>query len=313
MDDTLASLTEQAKQAATAYETLERQTVEARREQALIYGRALRAIRAQMPSNQDFGQHLVANHLDVRDKIWRSNAMWLAEHEDELVTLLTRCTHSDPSQIRQWVRKQDPNRQPKKGTTKAGVSVAAQDVRDYVRPLIESDAPISVRQLVKDTGHSRIVVEAAIAAERGRKEGIHEAPVEILQLAEAMSLGQKAKDKLAALERRLRLQNEAEFDARVSASVRKHINEYVLPEYNRQLTEADDRLAKYKPPLTFDEYNTLIWALHEDQTDASRRADAFALVRRLRVMLRGPEKDERKPRTLPSTLAELMARRRKAA
>lgn len=311
--NTLASLTEAAQRAATAYETLERSTVEARREQVLIYGRALRAIRKEIPNTQAFGQHLVAHQLDIRDKVWRSDAMWLAEQVDELRISLTHCPQSHPSDIRKWVRKQDPNYQPKKGSSNAGVSKLSHNVRDYVRPLVTSGKPINVQQVAKDTGHSRIIVEAAIAAERGRKEGLDEAPVDILALADAMGLSETAKAKLAALDRRLSRQYAAAFDDAVSAGVRKHIQEYVLPEYNRLLTETDERLAKYKPPLSFAEYSTLVWALHEDQTDVARRADAFALVHRLRVVLRGLEKEEAKPRTLPGSLAEMMARRRRAA
>ena len=120
--DSLTSLTETAKQAATAYENLERQTIEARREAVLAYGRALCAIRKQMPSTQAFGQHLVAHQLDIRNKIWRSNAMWLAERPAELLISLTRCPHSNPNDIRHWVRKQDPNYRPKKKMTRAGIS-----------------------------------------------------------------------------------------------------------------------------------------------------------------------------------------------
>ena len=311
--DTLARLTEEAKQAASMYDTLERQTVEARREQVLIYGRDLLEIRKQLKNTQAFGQHLVDHQLDVRDKMWRSNAMWLAEHEGELAKKLTLCLHANPTNIRTWLRSQDPNYQPKKRSTTAGVSKPTLNVRDHIRPMVESDEPINVTDVVKETGHSRIVVEAAIAAERGRLEGLEEAPIDVFAVADAMGLSATAKAKLAALEAKLRKQHEAEYHTAVSLSVRKHIDEYVLPEYNRMLTEADERLASYKPPLSFPEYNTLLWALHEDQTDPSRRAEAFELVMRLRTVLRGADKEELKPRTLPTSLAELLTRRRKAA
>lgn len=137
--DTLTSLTEAAQRAAKAYETLERQTVEARREQALIYGQALRAIRKEIPNNQAFGQYLVAHQLEVRDKIWRSNAMWLAEQVDVLGTSLTLCSYSDPTDIRKWVRRQDPNYKPKKGTSNAGVSStgSALGTSKRMRPLMK--------------------------------------------------------------------------------------------------------------------------------------------------------------------------------
>jgi len=66
----------------------------------------------------------------VRDKIWRSNAMWLAQQVDELVISQTRCPHSNPNDIRNWLRKEDPNYKPKKNTTTAGRSKSTQAVRD---------------------------------------------------------------------------------------------------------------------------------------------------------------------------------------
>jgi len=61
----LVTLTAAARQAATQYEHLERSTVEARREQAVEYGRALSQIRQLIPGDRAFAQHLDANGLTV--------------------------------------------------------------------------------------------------------------------------------------------------------------------------------------------------------------------------------------------------------
>lgn len=310
----LATLTAAARQAATQYEHLERSTVEARREQAVAYGMALREIRALIPGKQAFAQHIEAHGLAVRDAVWRSNAMWLAEQGGDLVELLSRCPHSDPSQIRQWLRRQDPNYKPSGRSTKAGTSNATTSVRDHVRPLVEAGEAISVADVVQATGKSRIVVEAAIAAERGRVEGLAEAPVDVLQLAEALGLGQKAKDRLEALIRRQEREYATRVDDEVSRRVRKHVAEVLDPLYQSKLTEADrrlERMSRGKPVMSKGEYRSLMWALHEDQTDVKRRAEAFGIVRDLRVVLGGAEPEDLKPRTLPSTVEELLARRKR--
>jgi hypothetical protein len=309
----LATLTAAARQAATQYEHLERSTVEARREQAVEYGRALGKIRQLIPGKQAYARHLDANGLAVRDAQWRSNAIWLAEQSD-LGISLSLCPYANPVDIRKWVRRQDPAYKPSGKSTKAGRSDSTTGVRDYVRPLVEAGEAISVADVVQATGKSRIVVEAAIAAERGRVEGIAEAPVDVLQLAEALGLGQKAKDRLAALIRRQEREYATRVDDEVSRRVRKHVAEVLDPLYQSKLTEADrrlERMSRGKPVMSKGEYRSLMWALHEDQTDVRRRAEAFGIVRDLRVVLGGAEPEDLKPRTLPSTVEELLARRKR--
>jgi hypothetical protein len=309
----LATLTAAARQAATQYEHLERSTVEARREQAVEYGRALGKIRQLIPGKQAYARHLDANGLAVRDAQWRSNAIWLAEQSD-LGISLSLCPYANPVDIRKWVRRQDPAYKPSGKSTKAGRSDATTSVRDHVRPLVEAGEAISVADVVQATGKSRIVVEAAIAAERGRVEGIAEAPVDVLQLAEALGLGQKAKDRLAALIRRQEREYAVRVDDEVTRRVRKHVAEVLDPLYQSKLTEADrrlERMSRGKPVMSKGEYRSLMWALHEDQTDVKRRAEAFGIVRDLRVVLGGAEPDDLKPRTLPSTVEELLARRKR--
>jgi len=309
----LATLTAAARQAATQYEHLERSTVEARREQAVEYGRALGKIRQLIPGKQAYARHLDANGLAVRDAQWRSNAIWLAEQSD-LGISLSLCPYANPVDIRKWVRRQDPAYKPSGKSTKAGRSDSTTGVRDYVRPLVEAGEAISVADVVQATGKSRIVVEAAIAAERGRVEGIAEAPVDVLQLAEALGLGQKAKDRLEALIRRQEREYATRVDDEVSRRVRKHVAEVLDPLYQSKLTEADrrlERMSRGKPVMSKGEYRSLMWALHEDQTDVRRRAEAFGIVRDLRVVLGGAEPEDLKPRTLPSTVEELLARRKR--
>lgn len=309
----LVTLTAAARQAATQYEHLERSTVEARREQAVEYGRALGKIRQLIPGKQAYARHLDANGLAVRDAQWRSNAIWLAEQSD-LGISLSLCPYANPVDIRKWVRRQDPAYKPSGKSTKAGRSDATTSVRDHVRPLVEAGEAISVADVVQATGKSRIVVEAAIAAERGRVEGLAEAPVDVLQLAEALGLGQKAKGRLEALIRRQEREYAVRVDDEVSRRVRKHVAEVLDPLYQSKLTEADrrlERMSRGKPVMSKGEYRSLMWALHEDQTDVKRRAEAFGIVRDLRVVLGGAEPDDLKPRTLPSTVEELLARRKR--
>ena len=94
--------------------------------------------------------------------------MWLAQQVDDALISVQQCPYANPVDIRTWHLRQAPGYQPSGKSTKAGTSNATTGVRDYVRPLVEAGEAFSVADVVQATGKSRIVVEAAIAAERSR-------------------------------------------------------------------------------------------------------------------------------------------------
>jgi hypothetical protein len=101
----LATITEHAKRAARdVVIAFDYNTVEARRELVLVYGRDLCAIRQQFASNEKFGQHLVSHGLDIKDMPWRANAMRLARYEAFLAPVLGTCPCAHPVKVWQWLR-----------------------------------------------------------------------------------------------------------------------------------------------------------------------------------------------------------------
>lgn len=206
-------------------------------------------------------------------------------------------------------------------TTKAGLSETTQAIREQVRPLVEAGAPITVSEVVAETGHSRIVTEAAIAAERGRLEGLKEA--EALRPVDVATLGATAKERIEALERRLVARMEAMTEQRVAAGVREGLRQALeaRAEEERMIIErANDLIAQNqgrgRKPFTPQEYHqTLLWALHPDCNDPAKRTAAFVLVRKRKLSLcdEGPihrKSDDAIP--LPKTREELLARRKSA-
>jgi hypothetical protein len=101
----LDALTAQAREAARIVAIILDDSVEAKRERFLAYGRALLAIRKVIPSDIAFGPHLAANNLAVKDAQFRSDVMWLAEHWDEVEPQLGGCRNSNPADIRIWLRR----------------------------------------------------------------------------------------------------------------------------------------------------------------------------------------------------------------
>lgn len=201
-------------------------------------------------------------------------------------------------------------------TTTAGESTITRKVREYVRPLIEQGEPLNVQEVAAATGHSRIVSEAAIAFERGRREGLKEAgaPVDVSELPKT------AQEKLAAFERRLRAQLEAEFEKRVRDEVKRRLAERdaedtLAVEQANELIKSNT--GRQRPPFTAQEFKTvLLWAVHPNNNDPAKTTEAFRLLQQKKLLLcdEGPisrKSDRAVP--LPKTLEEMLARRRARA
>jgi hypothetical protein len=203
-------------------------------------------------------------------------------------------------------------------TAKAGTSELNHEVRDYVRPLIEQDAPINVQEIVAATKRSRTVCEPAIAYERGRLAGIAEAMERTPATTdpEPETLPKTAQEKLAVAEKRLRAQLEAEFEQRVRDEVRRRLeardeeDTLAIEQANALLAHTTGRL---RPPFTAGEYHQLLWALHPDNRDPAKVVEAFIMVKRRKVVLcdDGPIKRRSSFAPLPKTLEELRAMRQK--
>ena len=305
----LIALTDQAKQAASAYEALEKQTIDKQRERVLAYGEALSEIRKLIPSKPAFAQHLRTHGLDIRNAGFRSDAIWLAENSILLKSVSKPCPYSNPTDIRTWLRRQDPSYQPKKKNTRVGETDAAIRARDIVRPMIEKGEAISVKDLVEETGISRIVLEPAIAAERARIEAIKDVPVDVHALAEALGLPEAMRDRLHALEAKLIKQHAATYQDDVTAGIRKHLDEVVMPIYGEKLAQAELVLGRRTAPFTDREFRMLLAALHPDARNPETRAAMFTLVKSKEVLLRQQEKASPLSAGMPKTLAEMMARR----
>lgn len=304
--DELTTMVEMARPFIVACRYAERfESVEARREAYINAGRALLQIRKTLTATQDFGRFLQEKDLNWGTPQNRSNAIWLAEHMNaDLVTLLSRCPYANPDQVRNWLRKQEnPEKEPRKTTT-AGESVVTRKVREHVRQKVRDKEPISIKEVVKETGHSRIVVEAAIAFERGAAEALQEAGVNRDDLS--LTAQQKLDRAIAQSVARIR----AEYDAAISQEVHKHFNEYLLPLYKKQLEDADAIAANYKPPFTNSEFRKIWAALHPDVCSVSWAAEVYALFGQRAFRLRGSD-PESKPlaENFPTSLDELIRRR----
>jgi hypothetical protein len=191
--------------------------------------------------------------------------------------------------------------------------VITREVREHVRPLVERGGPISVLGIAAATGRSRIIAEAAVAAERGRLEGIREAAERVP--VDVSTLGKTARERLDALEQRLRTQLDAEFERRVRDEVRQRLaardadDVLAIEQANELIREQSGRARK---PLTAQEYYQLLWALHPDTRDPAKVTAAFIVVRQKKLVLcdDGPIRRKSADATpLPRTVDDLLRMR----
>lgn len=203
-------------------------------------------------------------------------------------------------------------------TTKAGVSETTKAIREQVRPMIEAGTPLNVQAIADDVGHSRIVTEAAIAAERGRLEGLKEA--EALRPVDVATLGATAKERMAALEKRLEAKIYADYwrDVRLEADralARRDEEERLAIARANEILEREK--GRWRKPFTAHEFkHILLWAVSPNgDNDPSKRVEAFILLKKKQPLLceDGPIRTRSSHATpLPKTREELLARRKGA-
>jgi hypothetical protein len=97
---------------------------------------------------------------------------------------------------------------------------------------------------------------------------------------------------------------------RVTQGIRQHINEYLMPRYKERLEQAE-LLMKRGKPFTKDQFvGVLLRALHPDSTSPENRTAAFILLKQKEVALRPEEREKPLSGGLPTSLKELLKRRK---
>jgi hypothetical protein len=112
----------------------------------------------------------------------------------------------------------------------------------------------------------------------------------------------------------------AELDEWIDAEVRRRLREAVAARDAADtlaVEQANDILSRatgrHTPPFNPQEYHVVLWALHPDNKDQQKTAEAFILVRQKKHILcdAGPiQRRDKGVEPLPKTVDDLLARRR---
>jgi len=224
------------------------------------------------------------------------------------------CTHSIGDEKARFAAvlhsMQDGKSQPARKTKKIVPKPQLAKARELVRPFVEANLSVSRDDIVIAAEVSHYTVDVAVQCEEVRLETLREiqtAPID------TSILDKSAQDRLAALESRLRAKHEAEFNERLRRGIEKHIDEVLMPRWGERLAKAD-RLMQGGKPFSHAEFRILLRALHPDSanydTDGKLRDVAFGLLMEKEYLLRSEEKAHPLSSGLPTSLAELQARRK---
>ena len=177
---------------------------------------------------------------------------------------------------------------------------------DVVRPAVAAGEPVSREEMAEASGVSSTTIQRAQNFEEGRQEGLRENMEQ--RVVDATVLSKTAQAKMDAYKKRLDDNMVAAVEIQTRAGIARHIDEHLMPFYRERLAEAD-LLMKLGKPLTNKEYLSILRALHPDSSSVEYRHDAFLLVKSRQVVLRPDERDRPLSSGLPTTLAELIARK----
>jgi hypothetical protein len=263
-------------------------------------------------SHRAFGQWCEANGIgnDVLKKNERAALIEMAGRPDEFRAMFAASTrnsiqtfHTDEWRVRYpnaRITVPRPQRQTQEGQPRRRNSTGRQRpqedrARDAVRESVVAGEPARARAVGEEIGVSHVIVEQAVAVERGRLELLQELDVDPATL----SMTARARLEVATrlMERRLQAEHAARMRA-VDEEVRRRVveegREYLAmmqareAEAQQQIDLSREYMNNRRPLFTNDEYRTILMCLHPDgQRTADKLAEAFRLFNAKKLQLTG--------------------------
>ena len=102
--------------------------------------------------------------------------------------------------------------------------------------------------------------------------------------------------------------------AAITAEVKAKLNEeydFYIQAFNKRVVEADKIIASHRGLMSRKEFRMILACLHPDHCAFAQAAEAFAIFRKLEDVIVKPDAPAIAGPALPSSLAELRARRRR--
>jgi hypothetical protein len=209
-----------------------------------------------------------------------------------------------------------PNDPPAKRTGKDGKSYTAKPTRKAKHPREVEDR---AARMVLDEGKRYDEAGGATGIGIGtvhkavtREKALREAAADPIIDPSALSMSMQQKNEVWRRQEKKRL--EIEIDSRLREEQRERLETLVLPSLRKRRAEADKVIAARKGPLSKAEYRLIERCLHPDNTASGElRAEAFRMFRGKKLVLVNEAEAPTESPTIPTTVAEWEAMKRKAS
>jgi hypothetical protein len=271
--------------------------------------------RNQFTANIEFSRWLDANGFDVVNENTRAAAIAMGREPEALRKCLKETERKSLHTIYKFDFPRVGNvskttEQPKSRRNKR--SAPQRDkVQATIRSLVEDGDSVGVDKLSDQLGVSQIVIRETKKYEQGRLEGLREAaeaapPIEPLDSAKmAPTMQQRYEATLRGAKKQIR----EELIAEVRAEVDKEYEVY-LSHWKERVGRADRISESYKGVVSRRDFRIILAALHPDANQSPHARAAFEIVKKLESVLVKPDEPAFPGPPLPSSVAEMMARRR---
>lgn len=177
--------------------------------------------------------------------------------------------------------------------------------REAVRPMVERGEQISRDELAARLGVSAGTIQRAEIAERAALEARTDPVVD------PQTLPKTAQEKLAAALRQQRKAQDDAYQERLSAGIKKMLEDTVLPHYDALKRQAEAAIRARKGVMSRENFRLIMACLHPDSragVSDERLAEAFQLVKELELVLVADASVS--SFTMPRTMDDLAAMRR---
>jgi hypothetical protein len=177
--------------------------------------------------------------------------------------------------------------------------------REAVRAAVERGERINRDKLAKELGTSKSTIQLVAAAERARLDALAEAaearidPLAPEQMAPTMRQRYDAALKQAR----------AVITAEVKAKLHEEYDFYIQA-HNKRIVEADKIIASHRGVITRREFRMIMACLHPDHCTFAQASEALNIFKNLEDVIVKPDAPTPAGPPLPSSVAELLARRR---
>jgi len=235
----------------------------------------------------------------------RSISQYLFQEREWSIERIAKALNSGLSKIRKDIRQPGPAKDGPRRQRDAKPMPGHDKAREAVRPFVERGETIARDELAARLGVSPATIQRAELAERAAREARAD------PIVDPTTLPRTAQEKLAAALRQQRKAQDDAYQERLSAGIKKMLEDTVLPRYDALKRQAEAAIRARKGVMSRESFRLVLACLHPDSragVSDERLAEAFQLIKELELVLVADNSTA--SFTMPRTVDDLATMRR---